>query len=343
MSARLPSLPHRFAAMVLDEWCRALARLMPGPRPPAHLLVQAGDAFSYYRRRRGRLKMIVRGRLAEVRSRLPQRRKPLKVDLRLDRSTLLERTVELPAASRPHLATLIPLQIDRLTPWTEDLCRFGYRVDGGSRDRISVKLIAAGRRRLDPLIAELARARIAPVSIGSAEHPLTARPDPDLAPHPDTAARLRPFVATAALVLLLAGTLGVGLSTVALLEEQEKLVAAEVTLANVRAHAAAASSASVASAPAEILHHMKTAEVPKVVVLDRLSLTVPDGTHLDALVIDGTSLQLSGASTDANALIGLIERTQLFAGAEFAAPVRREEGGTLERFDLLAEIAGKTP
>jgi general secretion pathway protein L len=342
MTAPLLSLPRRFAGMLLDEWSRGLARLVPGPRPPGHLLVQTDDTFSYYRRRGRGLKIIARGPLAEILARLPRRRKPLPVDLRLDRSTLLERAVELPRASRAHLATLNPLQIDRLTPWTEDLCRFAYRVDGGSGDTITDRLIAAGRRKLDPLLAELRQARVAAASIGSAEQPLTGRPDPDLAPRSDKAARLRPFVAAAALFLLLAGVGAIGLSTAALMAEQEKLVAAETMLASARAEANAARSATVASGPAEILYRMKAAAVPKVVVLDRLSLTVPDGTHLDALVIDGTRLQLSGASTDANALIALMERTPFFAGAEFAAPVRREEGGALERFDLLAEIAGES-
>lgn len=337
MTARFLTLLRGFASQLLDEWSRALAGLLPGPRAPRHIFVQNGDTFSHYRRRGPEPERIASGPLGEILAGLPPHgRKRLMVDLRLDRSMLLERCLELPEASRKHLATLIALQIDRLTPWTEDRCRFAYSVDGDGEKTIAVRLIAAGKRKLEPLLAQLETAGIEPVSIGSAGQPLAAPADPDLALRPERTARLRPFVAAAILVLLVVGTAAIGLSAMALRAEREQLAGAQAKLTRIRAEAGAAMDA---DGPMETLYRMKLAEIPKVLTLDRLSRTLPDGTHLDALIIDGRRLQLSGMSNDANALIALMEKTPFFVDVAFATPVRRENGGSLERFDLLAETA----
>ncbi|MEQ1612611.1 MAG: PilN domain-containing protein [Hyphomicrobiaceae bacterium] len=83
---------------------------------------------------------------------------------------------------------------------------------------------------------------------------------------------------------------------------------------------------------------LKTAEPHHASLIDRLSALLPDSDYLTALRIDGSEIELSGYSASTAALVPLIERSRIFAGAALTAPAVVDARNGKERFTLKATI-----
>jgi hypothetical protein len=76
--------------------------------------------------------------------------------------------------------------------------------------------------------------------------------------------------------------------------------------------------------------------------LNRLSKALPDDSWTDSVDIasagTGLAIDVQGHAADAARLLALLE-AQGFSGAEFRAPITRDEGGA-QRFHLAARVPG---
>jgi general secretion pathway protein L len=75
-----------------------------------------------------------------------------------------------------------------------------------------------------------------------------------------------------------------------------------------------------------------------VIAIEGLSRILPDHTHLTELRVEGNKVRLIGTSADAPSLIGLIEKSGLFARATFIAPTTKLPSEAGERFHIEAII-----
>jgi general secretion pathway protein L len=95
--------------------------------------------------------------------------------------------------------------------------------------------------------------------------------------------------------------------------------------------------ARIAEAEGRFLESRKQAPM-LVAIVAGLSRTLPDGTWVTQLTMDGGKLQLQGYSQAASNLIGLLDKSNLFANAQFTAPLTQDARSNVERFDLSVDV-----
>jgi general secretion pathway protein L len=82
----------------------------------------------------------------------------------------------------------------------------------------------------------------------------------------------------------------------------------------------------------------KQDETPLVILIDKLSTIVPANTYLSELTIEDGEVHLVGLSSDAPALIEVLEADDALSEVRFAAPTMRDEGATQDRFEIAARF-----
>jgi general secretion pathway protein L len=86
----------------------------------------------------------------------------------------------------------------------------------------------------------------------------------------------------------------------------------------------------------------KQDEIPLVVLIDKLSQTIPTNTYLTEFSVEDGEVHLVGSTSDAPALIEILEAADTLSEVRFAAPTMRDEGATADRFEIAARIAPAT-
>jgi general secretion pathway protein L len=93
-----------------------------------------------------------------------------------------------------------------------------------------------------------------------------------------------------------------------------------------------------ATSAQRMLERRKQTTPSSVMVLEALSLILPDHTYVTELRVEGDKLQVVGITRDAPALIALIEQSAHFTRATFYAATTRSPGEPGERFHIEAHI-----
>ena len=83
--------------------------------------------------------------------------------------------------------------------------------------------------------------------------------------------------------------------------------------------------------------------VDSTVVIEELTRVLPDHTWLFHLKQDGTRLRLSGYTSDASSLIGLVGALPMFTGPKFGSPVTHDPRREKDRFNIVVEINTAAP
>jgi Tfp pilus assembly protein PilN len=80
-----------------------------------------------------------------------------------------------------------------------------------------------------------------------------------------------------------------------------------------------------------------------IVLVEELSKIIPASTYLTELAVQDQDVRISGLSSDAPALIGILEGADLLTDVRFAAPTIRDEEAAQDRFEIVARLASPAP
>jgi general secretion pathway protein L len=255
---------------------------------------------------------------------------------------VLFRPLDFPRQAEDFLDGMIRTQIDRLTPWPADEAVFGWSSPSvAGQERIELTLAATSKQEVEPLV-QLAANLGAQSLAAFAAHPAADDPTEKIkifdqplrsvGRHAfDVPRILRAILlstgAAAAVSLLVAAYVGDSFDS-----EQQQL------MSRISQRRAALRLGPDGNSALGLLAKRKQTGPSSVVVLEALSLALPDGTYVTELRIDGDKVQVVGMTQDAPSLIRLIERSPQFARATFFAPTTRAQNEPGERFHIEARI-----
>ncbi|SFK53952.1 PilN domain-containing protein [Methylorubrum salsuginis] len=329
-------------SLLLDAFVAAieprLGRFLDRSR---RIAVVEGDGLALYEVRDGRVS--ARGLFDGA---APQNFAGRGLELRLPPHVFLARTLRLPDAGRDYLGPILSHRLERLTPWRPDRVLYGYDVPepAGPDGTIAVDLLATSSDLVAPHLDALNAAGLKVTALGSAAAPLDTPLAIDLyrgRPGASGGSPLRRPVA-------LAAALAFGLLVPACLAAALLAASAEAEQAEAGAHLAAlrsrlAARSGTGGTREAALLAAKQPDSSILVLIDRLSTALPDGTVLRELDADATKVRLVGRSDDAAALIGLLEGQGGLSAVRFAAPVIRD-AERREAFDIVASrVPGTVP
>ncbi len=290
------------------------------------------------------------GRAREAMGRIHQRTRlanqhPLDVVLRVPAEKALRIAAPLPLAAERNLDQVVGFEFERLLPFRRNEAYYTYRVL--ARDKLArslqIELTAMRRSEIDVSVQAASRAGLHVTAI---EIPAVTLDDApsfialEKGGQPGAATRGRlVLTALTAIVLILAA------AAIALpfwhAERRLDQLTAELATARQQAELSAKLQSQI-DAHLRDQHFLidRRQHVPTVTeLLDALTRLTPDDTWLTELQITGTDVRLTGASSSATALLGLIERSASFRNAVFRSPVVQDQRLGRERFDLGAQIA----
>lgn len=258
--------------------------------------------------------------------------------LRLNPGQSLRRKVILPLAAEPQMRDAVAFQLDRYTPFRADEVFFGLAVAGRDADSqtMEVDLAIVPRKVAAELIGRLRGLGV------ETDHLCVG----DIAIGQEMSAR--PTGGRAALVpLALAALLAVA-------DIATPLVRGQLELDTLRRELEQAKTAAAATAAlreqldrqnrqSSFAAERRRSQPPMEEVLTELTRLVPDGTWATHLSIDGGTVQFTGYSNAANALVAVLEQSALFTRATFRSPVTQDAATGREQFHLSADLQKRQP
>lgn len=263
------------------------------------------------------------------------------VELIVDQSRALRRTVRVPRAAPREIAGVVSFEIERHTPYRAGEVVYDWSIDPDASDErgLSVDLVMAPREIVARLIEGARAGGVEPDAIRVATGPAS------FADLPLDAAGIEPRRAGATVRWLAAAAVLLGFVAAAmpLVRQQQAISALEASVEQAKARALAAGRAGEDTArlhrTLEAVLEAKRAAPPVTRILDRLSAVLPDGTWLHHVsAVDG-EVVIEGMTDRSTRLVKLLEASPLFRSVRYNAPVTRERGGRTERFSFALELA----
>lgn len=255
---------------------------------------------------------------------------------------VLHKELKFPAATETNLQQVLTFEMDRQTPFRANEVYFDWRMLPAGHDagEIHLELLVAPRRLVDPLLEKLAARGLAPAGVDVVQADRTA--GVNLLPvenrqnplHPR--ARLNLGLAAAVVVLLIAvmmQSLGARADRIFLLEEAIAEVQDEARrVQRLKEQVADTSEA------ASFLTRKRSESPLAIEVLAEVTEVLPDGTYLDRLVVGETSVVMQGKSGNAQQLIELVNRSDMFEAAGFQGSTRLDTASGLEIFEVNSQL-----
>ena len=263
------------------------------------------------------------------------------VAVELPESEVLRRRFELPAASRATLARAVPFELERLSPIEADRLYYDFSVIETikAKKQAVLELRIVKRSTVDSAIA---LTRAAGLRVGAIRFTGDAR-EADWRSFPlDRRALLGlkwrqwNVVALAALALLLA--LAVVFAAYWRGASAADALSAEVDAAGTRAGVVHRLSHEISDVQAQIEFPLQQKRAPFLLaILREVTRVLPEGTWLSEFQLDGGKVHIQGFAKSASDVVGEIDRSPMFANAQFMAPLQSAQNGN-ERFDLSFDV-----
>lgn len=350
---RLPGLGARRPAV---DWAEDLRPCLPrrlrrwlAARRPVLVVVPAGDDAALWRQigdereAVGALDLRTAGRLAELVAN--PRQGWTETALELPAEAVLRRDVHLPAAVRDNLRQVLAYELDRLTPFGADEVYFDASVAGtvARGAKLAVRLAVCRRDEVADWLERLREG-------GSPAARLTwagAWPGANLLPPEERPRRRR-------LGSLLTGLLGaavVALAAAVLIsplwqkQREHETLARELRRVRIAAEEVSGLREELERArlgSVEVLNR-KREQARVTDLLRELTDLLPDGTWVQTLNMRDGEVDIRGESTQATALIGLLEKGPGISNVSFRSPVMQVAATGAERFHIAFQYQPATP
>ncbi len=258
----------------------------------------------------------------------------------------LVRTVTLPQATERHLSQVLRHQLSRLTPFPADRAVFDYDVSGRRIEdgQIAVRLAVAPRSSVEDLLTRLSALGLDPDRIVPEDDAESA--DFNLLPTDYRQSRQGEAANRAARRTVLAfASAFAAFVLINLGGKAAQWAYLTTSIGPVRERAEEASrlrlQVDALSGSSRYLEDRKAASQPMIVLVDEVSRLLPKGTWLISMRIAEDAVDLQGVSSDAAALLPLLETGEAFRDPVFAGAVNRNGSGG-ERFQIRAQLAGRS-
>jgi len=249
---------------------------------------------------------------------------------------VVTRTLTLPSQARKNMRQVIGYEIDRLTPFQLNQIYFDFRLldEQVKPGRISLELAVCRR---EPLKGWLERMRdlgfpVDRIIWQHGWHGANLLPEAE-GPKP----KMRLLRWDTMLLLLVVVMLAIAAGG-PLWQKSHYLESLEGELSDLKVRAKEVESLRKAI---DAAHHgsvavlERKADKPAMIdLLRELTDRLPDGTWVENLEYQGNEVQIRGESTQAAALIGLLEQAPVFSGVAFRSPVSQVPNTDRERFHI---------
>jgi len=263
------------------------------------------------------------------------------VMIQLPGEEVLRRRFELPAARRSTLARAVPFELERLSPIEPDRLYYDFVVlqSAKSKKQAELEIRIVKRSTVDSAIA---LAREAGLRVGAIRFAGDSREANWRSFPVDRAAWLKLkwrrwnvlALAGAAVVLAMAAILAAYLRGAAAADE----LSSEVDAASNRAAVVHRLAHRISDVQAQIEFPLAEKRAPFLLrILSEVTRELPDGTWLTEFELDGGKVHIQGFSKSASDVVGDIDRSPLFANAQFMSSLQSAQNGN-ERFDLSFDV-----
>ncbi len=264
--------------------------------------------------------------------------------LLLPATRVLRRAVDLPLAAASDLASAIPFQIERQTPFRLENASYTFRVLSRNKIKktIRVELAVTAKTTIEPIRAWLATqdVRLSAIRVDGDEGQPAFSFD-----HRHNVQRSlwksalstepwKPILAAAVLIACIGPWL-IDLKT------HESAVAANeaVTHAEAKAKAAARLRNELHDAVlAETFLHDRYGAPRAIELLDATTRALPNDSWVFSWELNAASLRISGFSANVPIMIEHLQAVPFFKKVEFASPVMHDPASHHDRFELLIQI-----
>lgn len=336
------------ASRLLDAFVDGIepvfGRLLPHRRLMA---VEEPEGLAFYAAEGGAPVLLARGEATDERAQKAIRRAATgAIELRVSPERVITKTLQLPSAGRDYLEPIVEHRLERLTPWRPEKVLYGFAVSGepAADGSMAVDFAATSADVAASRIAALDALGLTPTAVGSAAEPLDRPLRIDFYRGKRDVVRRRLRRAAAFALIVVAAVLvpaTVGTYALSYMADQE-LADVEARLALKRSVVARATGTGAAESRDLRLIQAKKPETSMMVMIDRLARLLPDDTYLREMEIDGEKIRLVGQSSNAPALIAVLEEDEALSGVRFGAPVTRDDAGR-DGFDISATWDARAP
>jgi general secretion pathway protein L len=363
--AELVSNPTLAIGRFFSWWGEELAALLPAPirralirRPQLRVLQFSAEEIRFSEYRGNQVHELGQISLAAleddpnpavVAQAKRQSRKAAKTAILLPSEQALYKLLTLPVMAGADLRDALAFQIDRQTPFSPDDVYFDYRVRERDNDakRLSIELVVAPRTVVERAVNTARRLGFDPSAVGVGEIKGEDPFELNLLPRSMASRRrnFRPLLALLVIAALLAGAWTVAQAALERKTAQADALAAQVDLARKNADRMQAlnDERDALILESQFLTRRKQQAPKPVLFVEELTRVLPDHTYLFHLQQDGTRLRLSGYTTDASSLIGLVGELPMFTDPKFGSPVTHDPRREKDRFNIVVEINTETP
>lgn len=265
--------------------------------------------------------------------------------LLLPSEEVLTRHVSFPAQVRANLPQVIAVELDRLSPFSAEQVVYDYAVSTGAKGdaRIGVDLALCRRDRVDGWVKRLHEA-------GSAADVVTwegAWPKANLLPPAERPRRRQPLLDPLKLILVVLLLLVAAVLATPLWQKTQILDALDSEVRKARGQAISVDDLRQelerARQGSTAVLQQKWEQPHMIDLLRELTERIPDDTWIQSFEYRDGEVQVRGESSQATALIGLLEQAPGIEGVSFRSPVTQVARTGKERFNLSFTYLRESP